>query len=127
MIPFFSVIFTLIFIGVGLLFFYSKEDSKFDKLKAEREKKERDFGGADPRIVYGKNWDKSIVRPRICPICGKALKKTEFLYAYMENNFGPSGKMPVHIYGCKFCYLGKVDAEPEFEINQDNIKDTLDL
>jgi hypothetical protein len=109
MVSFFAIIFTLILIGIGLMFFYSTEDKKLDSMKKDREEKENNLEGADPRIVYGKKWDPKIKRPRICPICGKALKKTEFLYAYMESNFDSNGRMPVHIYGCKFCYLGKVE------------------
>lgn len=125
MLNFFAVLFTFIFIGMVLMLFYTSEDKRLDKKKADREKKDENFQGADPRKVYGKNWDKSIPRPRICPICGTGLKKSEFLYAYMEDHFGPSGRRPVHIYGCKFCYLGKVTENSEEE--RKSISDTLDL
>ena len=65
-------------------------------------------------------------RPRICPVCGTGLKKTEFLYAYMEDTFGPNGRRPVHIYGCKFCYLGQV-TEKETETKPETISDDLDF
>lgn len=111
MIIFFTILFTLIFVGIILMFFYKSEDKRLTKERLERENKEDEFKGADPRKVYGKNWDKNVQRPRICPICGTGLKKTEFLYAYMEDSFGPNGRKPVHIYGCKFCYLGQVNNE----------------
>ena len=43
----------------------------------------------------------------------------------MEDSFGQNGRKPVHIYGCKFCYLGKVESDETKEI--ENISDTLDL
>ena len=43
----------------------------------------------------------------------------------MEDSFGPSGRRPVHIYGCKFCYLGQVSDSSQEEINK--VSDTLDL
>lgn len=107
------------------MIFYNSEDKRLDQQRKERELKEDNFQGADPKKVYGKNWDKNIKRPRICPICGTGLKKTEFLYAYMEDSFGPSGRRPVHIYGCKFCYLGQVSDSSQEEINK--VSDTLDL
>ncbi|MBP7281940.1 MAG: hypothetical protein KBA66_10205 [Leptospiraceae bacterium] len=125
MLSFFSILFTLIFVGIILMFFYTSEDKRLDKEKSRREEREDNFQGADPRKVYGKNWDKNIQRPRICPVCGTGLKKTEFLYAYMEDSFGQNGRKPVHIYGCKFCYLGKVESDETKEI--ENISDTLDL
>ena len=125
MLSFFSILFTLILIGIILMFFYSSEDKRIDKEKSDREKKEEQFQGADPRKVYWKKWDKNVQRPRICPVCGTGLKKTEFLYAYMEDSFGSNGRRPVHIYGCKFCYLGQVTSENENESH--NISDTLDL
>ena len=125
MLSFFSILFSLILIGIVLMFFYDSEDKRLDKEKIQREEKEDNFQGADPKKVYGKNWDKNIQRPRICPVCGTGLRKTEFLYAYMEDSFGPNGKKPVHIYGCKFCYLGKVDTNNES--GNENILETLDL
>ena len=75
MLSFFSILFTLIVVGIVLMFFYSSEDKRLDQEKSEREKREDDFKGADPRKVYGKNWDKNLQRPRICPVCGTGLKK----------------------------------------------------
>ena len=57
MLSFFSILFTLILIGIILMFFYSSEDKRIDKEKSDREKKEEQFQGADPRKVYGKNWE----------------------------------------------------------------------
>ena len=108
MLSFFSILFTLIFVGIILMFFYTSEDKRLDKEKSRREEREDNFQGA-----------------RICPVCGTGLKKTEFLYAYMEDSFGQNGRKPVHIYGCKFCYLGKVESDETKEI--ENISDTLDL
>ena len=126
MLSLFSILFTLIVVGIVLMFFYSSEDKRLDQEKSEREKREDDFKGADPRKVYGKNWDKNLQRPRICPVCGTGLKKTEFLYAYMEDSFGPNGRKPVHIYGCRFCYLGQVTTDITSK-EEENISETLDL
>lgn len=112
------------------MLFYSSENNRIDKAAIERAKKEEDFKGADPRIVYGKNWNNSIQRPRICPICGRALKKTEFLYASMFDSPNPNLKKQVHIYGCKFCYLGKAEEgseTPQEESSPEEITESLDI
>jgi hypothetical protein len=119
MIALFAVLITTLIIAIILsLLFKSSEDELEDK-KNQREKKEGDFKGADPKKVYGSNWDKNLPRPRICPACGTALKKSEFLYAAIDDNVPPGTKKPVHIYGCRYCYLG-LTRETE-------ISETLDI
>ncbi|MBE7413093.1 MAG: hypothetical protein L6Q54_09595 [Leptospiraceae bacterium] len=110
-------------VGTGGLFLYllsTYEKSKLDKIQKIREKKEEDFDGIDPRHVYGKNWNPEVQRPRICPCCGKALKKTEFLYAAMSKEIQSNGKKQVHIYGCRYCYLGLFEEENS-ETHEENL------
>ena len=44
----------------------------------------------------------------------------------MEDSFGPNGRKPVHIYGCRFCYLGQVTTDITSK-EEENISETLDL
>ena len=111
-------------IGTAGLFLHllsTYEKSKLDRAQRYREEKEENFDGADPRLVYGKNWNSNIQRPRICPCCGKALKKTEFLYAAMGKQTEINGKKQVHIYGCRYCYLGLVENEPLIEKAEESL------
>ena len=55
MLTFFSILFTFIFIGMVLMIFYNSEDKRLDQQRKERELKEDNFQGADPKKVYGKN------------------------------------------------------------------------
>ena len=93
-------------VGLFLHFLSAYDKTKLDKLEKQRTDKDENFEGADPKLVYGKNWNSKVQRPRICPCCGKALKKTEFLYASMGKETDVSGKKQVNIYGCRYCYLG---------------------
>lgn len=120
----FLIIFTIIgTVGIFLHLLSAYDKSQLDKKEKARLQKEDNFDGADPRLVYGKNWNTNIQRPRICPCCGKALKKTEFLYAATGDQNEKTGKKQVHIYGCRYCYLGLNEENPLKE----NAEETLDI
>ncbi|MCB1176459.1 MAG: hypothetical protein KDK36_02665 [Leptospiraceae bacterium] len=123
MITLLTVLITAGLIALILHWLYVSSDKEMDEKEKIRRKKEEEFLGADPKKVYSKKWDKNIPRPRICPACGTALKKTEFLYASMEDNPIVGEKKQVHIYGCKYCYLGKVEDE-ELDVN---VQESLDI
>jgi hypothetical protein len=121
MIPLITVIITAIGVGFILNLLFKSSEKDLDERRKEREKKEDAFKGADPKKVFNKRWDDSIPRPRICPACGSALKQNEYLFASMDENVPPGKKKPVHIYGCKYCYLGMTKDSSEI------IKDSLDI
>ncbi|MCB1140853.1 MAG: hypothetical protein H7A24_07125 [Leptospiraceae bacterium] len=106
MITLITILVTALIIFMIVSMLISSGETDLDKQKADREKKENEFQGADPKKVYNKKWDPNIPRPRICPACGTALKREEFLYASIDDNVPPGTRRPVHIYGCKYCYLG---------------------
>lgn len=114
-----SILFTSVMIFLILAWVLADSEKNLDAQKKEREKREEDFKGADPKKVYSKKWDPKIPRPRICPICGTALKKHEYLYASMDENVLPGEKKPVHIYGCKYCYLGQTESSDSIQENLD--------
>ena len=124
MLTFFTICVALLTIGIFLHLLSAFDKSQLNKKEQERLQRENNFDGADPRSVYGKNWDKNVQPPRICPCCGKALKKTEFLYAAMGNQNESTGKKQVHIYGCRYCYLGQVDENLSA---QEKAEETLDF
>lgn len=114
-----TILFTVFGIGMIIYFLLYTGEKDIDKMTQKRLQREAEFKGADPKKVYSKNWDPKIPRPRICPACGTALKKTEYLYAAMEEEV-EGQKRQVHIYGCRYCYLGKADS-------QENIQENLDI
>ncbi len=114
-----SILFTGIMIYLILSWVLASSEKEIELQKQQREKKEEDFKGADPRKVYSKKWDPKVPRPRICPLCGTALKKHEYLYASMDENVLPGEKRPVHIYGCRYCYLGQTESSQTIKENLD--------
>ena len=124
MITFLIICAALGTIGIFLHLLSAYDKSQLNKREKERVERENNFAGADPRLVYGKNWDQNVQRPRICPCCGKALKKTEFLYAAMGNQNESTGKKQVHIYGCRYCYLGQTE---EIVSSVEKAEETLDF
>jgi hypothetical protein len=108
-----TILITVFGIGIILYFLMLSNDKELEKMQKSRIKREEDFRGADPRKVYSKKWDPKIPRPRICPACGTALKKNEYLYASMGEEVEVGKKRQVHIYGCKYCYLGLMENEGE--------------
>lgn len=121
MIPLITVIITAIGVGIILNLLFKSSENDLNNRRLAREKKEDEFKGADPRKVFNKRWDDNLPRPRICPACGSALKQNEYLYASMDENVPPGAKKPVHIYGCRYCYLGIQKNSDE------NIKQNLDI
>lgn len=121
MIPLLTVLVTAIGVSFILHYLFKSSENDMDRRKSEREKKEDEFKGADPRKVFTKKWEDGVPRPRICPACGTALKQNEFLYASMDDNVPPGAKKPVHIYGCRYCYLGMTKE------NNEIIKNNLDI
>ncbi|WP_061285792.1 hypothetical protein [Leptospira interrogans] len=97
-------------LGVAAFFFhllYSVDTRRIDKSEKKRNLENgvsKDYG--DPKKVYGKNWDSNLPKPRICPVCGKYLQKTEYLYAIISEPPSPGIKRHARIYGCRYCYLG---------------------
>lgn len=94
----------------GCGFFSSSLFGRYQKNRQIRKKRDlengvsKDYG--DPKKVYGKNWDSNLPKPRICPVCGKYLQKTEYLYAIISEPPSPGIKRHARIYGCRYCYLG---------------------
>jgi hypothetical protein len=121
MIPLITVIFTSLVVGIILHFLFKSSEKDLESRRKEREKKEEAFQGADPKKVFGRKWEDGIPRPRICPACGSALKQNEFLYASIDDNVPQGTKKPVHIYGCRYCYLGIAKDSQEI------IRDSLDI
>lgn len=97
-------------LGVAAVFFLSSLFGRYQKNRQIRKKRDlengvsKDYG--DPKKVYGKNWDSNLPKPRICPVCGKYLQKTEYLYAIISEPPSPGIKRHARIYGCRYCYLG---------------------
>ncbi|APH42908.1 Uncharacterized protein A9P81_3383 [Leptospira interrogans serovar Copenhageni/Icterohaemorrhagiae] len=97
-------------LGVAAVFFhllYSVDTRRIDKSVKKRDLENgvsKDYG--DPKKVYGKNSDSNLPKPRICPVCGKYLLKTEYLYAIISEPPSPGIKRHARIYGCRYCYLG---------------------
>jgi hypothetical protein len=119
MIILLTILFTSIIIFLLFTWLSSGSEKELDAKQKEREEKEKNFFGADPRKVYSKKWDPKVPRPRICPACGSALKKHEYLYAAMDENVLPGEKRPVHIYGCRYCYLGQTESSEKIQENLD--------
>ncbi|MDV6234303.1 hypothetical protein CH379_001495 [Leptospira ellisii] len=101
-------------LGVAAVIFHllsSVDNKRLDKAAKKRDAEnpnQREYG--DPKKVYGKNWDPDLPKPRICPVCGKYLQKTEYLYAVISEPPSPGIKRHAKIYGCRYCYLG-LEAE----------------
>lgn len=110
--------------GSGCSFFSSSLLGRYQKNRQIRKKRDlengvsKDYG--DPKKVYGKNWDSNLPKPRICPVCGKYLQKTEYLYAIISEPPSPGIKRHARIYGCRYCYLG---LEEETENRNSQIPD----
>ncbi|AOP32723.1 hypothetical protein JWG45_06665 [Leptospira sp. 201903070] len=111
-------------LGVAAIFFhllYSVDTKRIDKAEKKRDQENgvsREYG--DPKKVYGKNWDPNLPKPRICPVCGKYLQKTEYLYAIISEPPSPGIKRHARIYGCRYCYLGLSEETPEEKQNTDS-------
>ncbi|PJZ56872.1 hypothetical protein [Leptospira barantonii] len=103
-------------LGVAAVFFhllYSVDTKRIDKAEKKRDAANgvsKEYG--DPKKVYGKNWDPNLPKPRICPVCGKYLQKTEYLYAVIAEPPSPGIKRHARIYGCRYCYLGLNEENP---------------
>jgi hypothetical protein len=121
MIPLITVIITALGVGIILNFLFKSSENELDAKRKEREKKEEAFKGADPKKVFGRKWEEGVPRPRICPACGSALKQKEFLYASIDDNVPQGVKKPVHIYGCRYCYMGISKDSKEV------VRDSLDI
>ncbi|TGK32727.1 hypothetical protein EHQ12_12365 [Leptospira gomenensis] len=120
MTGFFTVMLCL---GVAAVFFHllsSVDNKRLDKAAKKREAENpnsREYG--DPKKVYGKNWDPDLPKPRICPICGKYLQKTEYLYAVISEPPALGIKRHAKIFGCRYCYLGLETESPGESKNAD--------
>ncbi|MCE9501633.1 MAG: hypothetical protein K8R21_14205 [Leptospira sp.] len=125
MLTFFTIMIALVTVAFFLYALSAIDGFKITKMEKTRLNAEDNFLGADPKKVYGKDWDKAVPRPRICPICGTALRKSEFLYAAVDEFVSTKQKKQVHIYGCRYCYLGQVDAAQSKAITQPT--ETLDI
>ena len=119
MVALITVLFTAIGVSLILHYLFKSSEDDLEKRRIEREKKDDSFKGADPRKVFNRKWEDGVPRPRICPACGTALKQNEFLYASMDENVPPGAKKPVHIYGCRYCYLGM--SKDSTEVVQNNL------
>lgn len=91
---------------VYALSFYdtSKADSNEKKRKLEDDEFQKKT--IDPKKIYGKSWERGVVRPRVCPMCGTILSQHEYLFASILPEMMANGKKQAHIYGCKYCFLG---------------------
>ncbi|MEM7181426.1 MAG: hypothetical protein AAF518_10975 [Spirochaetota bacterium] len=131
MLTFFSIVFTLIFIALVLHLMYSVDEKKGDKKKQAlaRQAEELRSQTVDPQKVFGRKWDEGVPRPRICPCCGTPLQKHEYLYASMVQLDADNPKKSVHIYGCRYCYLGmEKESSPEkTKQNQEDPTESLDF
>ena len=123
MITFFTIVALFGTIAFFLYALSAYDNTKIDKSEIKREKENSSRTGEDPRKVFNEKWDKNIPRPRICPVCGVYLKKHEFLYASISDPVGNETKKQAHIYGCRYCYLGRTDDSG----NYPEPKETLDL
>jgi len=109
LLTFFTIMMALVTIAFFLYALSAIDSFKIKKMEKHRLKNEDNFLGADPRKVYSKEWDKNLPRPRICPVCGTALRKSEFLYAAVDEFVSTNQKKAVHIFGCRYCYLGQTE------------------
>lgn len=124
MLTFFSIVFTLIFIGLLLHLAYSIDEKKSEKRSQELE--QASSKTIDPRKVFGKEWQEGVPRPRICPCCGTPLERHEYLYASMMQLDDNNQRKSVHIYGCRYCYLG-MDKTNESTSQQETPTESLDF
>ncbi len=108
MITLAAILFTAGIIYGVLLYLNSESHSDMDKAEKKREIWEENLDGVNAAKALKKKTDKNLPRLRICPVCGKALKKHEYLFASMEEARGQE-KRQVKIYGCRYCYLGLSD------------------
>ncbi len=62
--------------------------------------------GVDPASIYKKRRSAAAGQPlpRVCPVCGSFLSKTEYLVAALGPDPGEGRKRQAQIYGCPHCY-----------------------
>ena len=112
----------LILLGVSVsfglfIYFLSSLDGAGRKLHPV-DKAEAGKDREDPRLVFGKKWESEAPRPRICPLCGTYLNKSDYLYAAMGPEVPPDSarKRQVKIYGCPYCYPEKREGLTRTEL-----------
>lgn len=105
MVTFVTICGALFTIAFFLYALSAVDNKSIDQKEKERLNKEKNIRSGDPKKVYGKDWDPSLPKLRLCPVCGTVLRKDEFLYAAISSFTNSEGKKQAQIYGCKYCYL----------------------
>lgn len=116
MVMFLTIVSAVAAIGFFLYLLSAVDNAQISSSEKKREAEQNKRIGEDPRKVYNKEWDPGVPRPRICPVCGKYLKKNEFLYASIDEHVVGGMKRQAHIYGCRFCYMGMTDESSDKEM-----------
>ncbi len=103
-----------IIIGVVIFLNFLSAGNDARAILQSARKKPQPGSDTPPVFDAGKVLRKSagVARPRICPVCGTALTRSEYLIAALEPEPGDGRKRQAHIYGCPHCYsTGGVNLE----------------
>lgn len=102
-------------VGVGFSLFVwllSGTDQVQANIAAKKSTSRAGLDREDPRLVFKKEWTAPVPRPRICPLCGTYLERTDYLFAAMGPEVPQESvrKRQVQIYGCPYCFGSQKEA-----------------